>query len=256
MTNENTPISASIVLYNEDLKILTKTVNCFLGIPYPKKLYLIDNTNDSRFRDIFNHKSIQYIGNKKNKGFSAGHNQVLPLIKNQSSFHLILNPDVFFKAVIFDKLIQKLKEDVNLSMIAPAVTFPNGNKQYTVRKYPNLLDLFARKFNLLKNRIHNQEYRYLDLTKSFYPDAVHACFMLFKTEDFLKIKGFDERYFLYMEDIDVCKKIDAIGNKKMYYPNVEIKHVLKKGSSRDVKLFFSHINSVFKYFLKWNFKLL
>jgi hypothetical protein len=54
-----------------------------------------------------------------------------------------------------------------------------------------------------------------------------------------------------MEDVDICKKIDATGRLKMYYPTEEIKHVLKKGSEKSIKLFFRHTFSIVKYFRKW-----
>jgi hypothetical protein len=94
---------------------------------------------------------------------------------------------------------------------------------------------------------------YRNLEKSFYPDFIHGCFMLFKTKDFKNIEGFDERYFLYLEDADLCRKIDAVGKKKLYYPNIEITHQHQRGSTKNIKLFFYHLSSAFKYFLKWGF---
>jgi hypothetical protein len=54
-----------------------------------------------------------------------------------------------------------------------------------------------------------------------------------------------------MEDVDICKKIDGIGKLKMYFPREEIKHVLKKGSEKSIRLFFRHAFSGVKYFRKW-----
>ena len=56
-----------------------------------------------------------------------------------------------------------------------------------------------------------------------------------------------------MEDVDICRKIDALGKKKLYFPQEEIVHVLKQGSSKNLKLFFRHTSSAIKYFLKWGF---
>ena len=72
-------------------------------------------------------------------------------------------------------------------------------------------------------------------------------------EDFIALNGFDERYFLYMEDVDICKKIDLLGKKKLYYPQEQIIHILKQGSLKNANLFFSHLSSAIKYFLKWGF---
>ena len=184
-------------------------------------------------------------------GFGAGHNLVFNTIKNTSEYHLILNPDVTFKPDIIPNLIKILKKDENLAMIAPKVIFPNGKHQYSCRRYPTVSELVFRRLRIITQQVKKGEYQDIDLTKPFYPDFLQGCFMLFKTNDFIKINGFDERYFLYMEDVDICRKIDAIGKKKMYYPKEEIVHVLKKGSSRNIKLFFRHFLSILNYFKKW-----
>ena len=77
--------------------------------------------------------------------------------------------------------------------------------------------------------------------------------MLFKTEDLLRLEGFDERYFMYMEDVDICRKIDLSGKRKLYFPATEIIHTHRKGSSKEFRLFFIHISSIIKYFMKWGF---
>jgi GT2 family glycosyltransferase len=250
-------ITASIVLYNEDLNELTKTVDCFLNIPLSKKLFLIDNTPNKQFKDVFNQNEIEYYAVGKNIGFGAGHNTVLNKIKDFSNYHLVLNPDVFFKTEIISNLIAQLETDKEIAMIAPKVLFPDGKYQHSCRRYPSVYELLARRFALLKplfnSVIFKGTYKDKNLNKPFFAEYITGCFHLYKTTDFFNLKGFDERYFLYMEDVDICKKIDNLGKKKLYYPEEEIVHVLKQGSSKKINLFFRHSSSAIKYFLKWGF---
>lgn len=255
--NKKIDISASIVLYKEDLEELTKTINCFLSTPLSKKLFLIDNTENKEFNNLFHQKEIEYIAVGKNIGFGAGHNIILDRIVNLSYHHLVLNPDVSFKPTVIPNLITKLKRHEIVSMIAPKVLFPNGNLQHSCRRYPKVSELLARRFPFLspifKSKIYKGKYADKDLEASFFADYIAGCFHLYKTKDFIKIKGFDERYFLYMEDVDICKKINIIDKQKLYYPKEEITHVLKQGSSKSMKLFFRHTSSAVKYFSKWGF---
>ncbi len=247
-------ITATIVLYNEEVNELSKTIDSFLNIPISKKLFLVDNSPTDKLRALVNHPDVEYVFNGKNIGFGAGHNIVIDKIKNFSKYHLILNPDVSFKPSVISSLIKAIEKEEELAMIAPKVIFPNGEHQYSCRKYPTVLEMISRKMGIFKKYVQGREYRNGDLTKPFYPNFIHGCFQLFKTEYFVKIHGFDERYFLYMEDVDICKKIDTIGKKKMYYPNEEVVHVLKKGSSKSIQLFIHHFLSSSKYFFKWGFK--
>ena len=250
-------ISATVVLYEDNIRILKKTVESFLHIPFKKRLFLIDNSKNNFLEKEFNHAEINYQFVGKNIGFGAGHNLVLEQIKDHSKYHLILNPDVSFSSEVISSLIKEFQKREDIAMIAPKIVFPDGKHQNSCRRYPSLRDLFIRRSNFLRrifiSAIHKGEYRDKDLTKSFNPDFVHGCFMLFKTDDFIKVGGFDNRYFLYMEDVDICKKIDAIGKKKMYYPNEQITHILKKESSKNLRLFFIHFISSIKYFKKWGF---
>ena len=117
-------------------------------------------------------------------GFSKANNLVLNEIKDNSKYHLVLNPDTTFKPQVLDELVEQFEINEELSIVAPAIKYPDGEHQYSVRKYPNFLDLLFRKTGINKKRIYQQEYRNLDLSQSFFPEAVHGCFMLFKTEDF------------------------------------------------------------------------
>ena len=245
-------ITAAIVLYNEHKPTLQKTINSFLAIPESKKLFLIDNSKNDSLKELANHPDIEYYYSDKNLGFGKAHNTITSKIVGVSDYHLVLNPDVSFNPKTISSLISQLKKDHNLSMIAPKVLFPNKKHQYTARKYPAFFDLIIRRLNCFKKRIYKHEYRYLNLSESLYVDYLTGCFQLYNTSDFIKIGGFDERYFLYMEDVDICKKIDLIGKKKLYYPKVTITHVLKQGSSKSFKLFFYHLSSAIKYFVKWN----
>lgn len=253
-----TVITCSIVVYKENLIYLHKTIESFLNLEFDKKLYLIDNTTNRFFEYVFVHDDIEYIPIEKNIGFGSAHNKVIEKINNNSDFHLILNPDVFFDQKVIDELIHQLRNNKDLAMIAPKVLFPDGSHQYSCRRYPKMIELIARRIKLLKpfftRLINKGQYIDKDLETPFNAEYLAGCFHLYKTKDFVKIGGFDERYFLYMEDVDICRKIDRIEKKKLYYPKVEIKHVLKQGSLRKLSLFYNHTFSAIKYYRKWGFK--
>ena len=247
-------LSGTIVLYNENVNELKKAIDSFLAIPVPKKLFLIDNSSSDDLRYLNQHPEIHYRFSNNNIGFGAGHNEVINDIRDLSTYHLILNPDVIFKPEDISKLIKELQYDNTLAMVAPRVLYPNGAHQITARRYPKPLDLILRRIKINSNRLADQEYRNYDLKQAFYPDFIHGCFMLFKTSVFIKLNGFDTRYFLYMEDVDICKKIDDAGFKKLYYPKIEIIHIKQQGSAKKLNLLYHHLSSAIKYFIKWGVK--
>jgi GT2 family glycosyltransferase len=244
-------ITAAIVLYKENEEILKKTVISFLNTPIEKKLFLIDNSPTNKLGHLFQHKDIEYVFMGSNIGFANAHNFVIENLN--STYHLILNPDIEFTALVIPKLIEEIEMHKRVSFISPKVLYPNNEIQYVCRKHPTFLDLLNRKLKVSKSKIFENEYRNQDLEKPFYPDFIHGCFMLFKTQEFKKLGGFDHRFFLYLEDADICRTIYETGNKILFYPKVVIIHHLQKGSSKSIKLFFRHLSSAFKYFLKWGF---
>jgi GT2 family glycosyltransferase len=244
-------ITASVVLFKEDLDTLKKTVDSFLKTPTEKKLFLIDNSPENRLEKYFKHPEIEYLFVGKNIGFGGAHNIILDKIN--SEFHLILNPDVVFSSEVIPALIKILKEEPSVSFVTPKVLYPNKKVQKVCRKHPTILGLLHRRLTLFKNVGISNEYTVQDFEKRFYPDFIHGCFMLFKTIDFQNLKGFDSQYFLYFEDADICKKIDLIGKNKLYDPVVQITHQYRRASTKSVKLFFYHLSSAIKYFFKWGF---
>ena len=246
-----TQISAAIVCFNEDVSVLIKTVDSFLKTPLKKKLFLINNGDKNDLQDYFSHPDIEHIFTGKNIGFGKAHNLVLDKIT--ASFHLILNPDVIFDSHVIPDLIKQLQTDKKTSFITPKVLNINNKMQLVCRKHPTFFDLLNRKLKFSKKALNESQYQNNNFQKVFYPEFIHGCFMLFKTSHFKELKGFDTRYFLYLEDADICREIEKRQNRICYFPLVSIVHGHQRGSSKNIKLFLRHTSSAIKYFLKWGF---
>lgn len=250
---QKTTISASIVIYKNDVKMLRKAINSFLKTPIDKKLFLIDNSPTDILKDKFNHQDIEYFYLGKNNGYGKANNVIIDKIREKSEYHLILNPDVYFDKNVISELINKHKEHKNIAVIAPKTLYPNGNFQHSCRRYPSFFELIFRRLGVFKSVTDRGEYKDINLSKPFHPDFIQGAFLLFKTSDFIDLKGFDERFFMYMEDVDLCRRIDFINKKKLYFPDVKIYHHYTQGSAKKISLFLHHLLSAIQYFYKWNF---
>ena len=250
-------ITGSIVVYKENFEELNKTIQSFIDSNFTSKLFLIENFQNPFSEKLIKSPKVQIIKSERNLGFGAGHNRVLDFIKYNSDYHLVLNPDVSFDSGLLEKLVSKLEKEPEVSLIAPKVLFPNGKLQNSCRRYPSLFELLIRRLPLIRplfiSTYKKGIYSDKDLEKPFYAEYLTGCFHLYRTKDLIQLGGFDERYFLYMEDVDICRKIDQSGKKKLYYPEVSINHVLKQESSKKLSLFIRHTISMMKYYKKWGF---
>ena len=251
---DNEPlITATIVLYKNEVEMLRKAINSFLSTSIKKKLFLVDNSPSDILRYEFEHPDLEYIYIGQNVGYGRANNYVSRFIEDHSTYHLVLNPDVYFDDKVILELINELEKDDSLSVIAPKTLYPDGVFQHSCRRYPSFSELLFRRLRIFKNVTDRGEYKDLDLSRPFYPDFIQGAFLLFRTKDYIRLGGFDQRYFMYMEDVDICRKIDQTAKRKLYYPEVKIYHHYTQGSAKNLKLFFHHFLSAIQYFYKWTF---
>lgn len=250
-------ITATIVVYQPRMDWLLKSIHSFIDKEnFSKKLYLIDNspTANKELAALANDQ-IEYLFNDRNLGFGRAQNLGLKkAIAEGSDFHLILNPDVFFDSDILIELTNVLTNDETIGLISPKIIYENGEIQRLCKLLPNPKHLIFRRF--LKNSPGleklNQE---LELQLFGYDQTAEipwlsGCFLLARTSYLEKIGGFDERFFMYMEDIDLSRR-SLRYFKNIFYPHVTIRHFYEKGSYKSLKLTTIHLISAIQYFTKW-----
>jgi GT2 family glycosyltransferase len=249
-------LTCSIVLYNHTVTELQKGIQSFLAWPGNSRLFLIDNSDDDRLRQHFNHKKIEYIFNGRNVGFGAGHNIAIQKIINISRYHLVMNPDVEFKKRTIDGLLRHMDARETIGMIVPKVLYPNGETQFMCRLLPSPMHLICRRFlpskikEGFKKFLDQYELRHRDYNATMEVPNMSGCFMFIRSEVFKNVGAFDERYFLYLEDVDLCRRINSV-YQTIYFPQEQIVHGYQQASYRSIKLMRHHTVSAIRYFNKW-----
>jgi GT2 family glycosyltransferase len=249
-------IIGSIVIYKTPTEQLAKVMGSFLNTELNVKLYLVDNSPDDRARAFCQDPRMAYIFNGRNLGFGAGHNIALRKAGNEAVYHLVLNPDVYFDSGVLEKLFEFACSRPDIGLLMPKVLNPDGSMQYLCKRLPTPFDLILRRFlpgvlkPLVERRLEAYELRDQDYTKLLSVAYLSGCFMLMRCEALSQVGFFDERYFMYFEDLDLCRRIHA-RFKTAYYPDVAIYHQYGKASYREVQMLVYHIQAAVRYFHKW-----
>ena len=169
---------------------------------------------------------------------------------------MILNPDVYFEKGVLEKLFSFMEKNPEFGSVMPKVLFPDGSLQYLCRLLPDPYDIILRKINLkilspfFNRRKSRYELKFADYNKIMNVPYLSGCFMFVRTEVFEKTGIFDERFFLYFEDIDLARRIHK-SYPTVYYPEAVIYHNYERGSNKDMFLLKHLISSGVKYFNKW-----
>lgn len=197
---------------------------------------------------------VEYVFMGENAGYGKAHNVALrESVYDKVPYHLVLNADISLNAEEIDSLYRFMDAQPSVGQLMPKVVYPNGETQYLCKLLPTPIDVFGRRF-LPKRIIARRNARY-ELRASGYNRPMNVpylsgCFMLLRTEAALKAGLFDERYFMYPEDIDLTRRIHR-DYLTLYYPAIQIVHNHKKGSYHSMRLLWIHIVNMCKYFNKW-----
>lgn len=246
-------ITVSLVTFKTSRDELERCFNS-LRSPLIRQIYVVDNASSADTEAFCkNYPEIIYIPNK-NTGYGSGHNLAMrKAFELNEPYHLILNTDVYFDPAILETLTNYLNENPDVGQIQPRMTYPDGRLQMTVRMLPSPIDVFARRF-LPDSMVVRRTNRYLltDLDHTVIQNVPfhQGSFMLIRSDVLKEIGMFDERFFLYTEDIDLSRRIHAL-HKTIYYPFVSAVHEHRQGSYKNARLMMIHSFSMIKYFNKW-----
>ena len=247
-------LTVSIVLFKTDYHQLVRCIEC-VNKSINATIFLIDNspTNElEKVVDFFN--NIIYIFNPDNPGYGAAHNlAIFNSLEMNGNYHLVLNADVYFDAPTIGTLIDYMDRKTDVGLVMPKVLFPNGEVQYLCKLLPTPIDLLGRvllprKFWLKYN--FNFEMRSSNYNKEMFVPYLSGCFMLLRIDALKKCGLFDERFFMYPEDIDLTRRI-AIHYRTMFYPKAIVYHEYGAASKKSFQMFVIHALNIIKYFNKW-----
>jgi hypothetical protein len=178
---------------------------------------------------------------KKNSqpiGYGANQNTAFSLAEN--TFFCVLNPDIQIKSNPFPELIASFSNP-KVALVAPKIITPEGQVEDSVRKFPTLRSLVSK-------AVGGSNGTYSALNSS--PDWVAGMFMIFRSDVFREIGGFDEKFFLYYEDVDICWRLRQKGYEIKLIPSVEVIHDARRESRKNWRYARWHLASMARYLIK------
>ena len=250
-------VSICVVTHNNESKILDLMKSIFENTrDINFEVFLVDNASNDATTGLVerNYPQVKIIKLKENKGFSFANNQILNRLN--SKYHVVINPDIIFESNVFKELADYLEQNENVAIITPKVLSEDGSIQYLAKKEPKLKYLLAgrlKNFFKFLGKYHDEYVMKEKTDKEKEPFEIEnctGCFMMIKTEVFKKLKGFDQRFFMYFEDVDLSIRARKYG-KIIFYPKTHVIHLWERASAKNLKFLLIHISSMIKYFSKW-----
>lgn len=251
---EQIHLSLAIVTYNS-AKIIDNTIkSIFASIPseYLYKLYIIDNDSKDNTLDLVRKfdGNIEIVKLGANKGFGFGHNSIIDVIN--SKYHFVVNPDIEIEnSNQIKKMIDYLEKNSEIGMLSPLILTPDLSTQYLCKKNPTVFDMFIRGIspNIFKKRQDKYIMKETVYNKIMKLDYATGSFMVFRTDTYKELKGFDDAFFIYLEDADITRRVNQI-SKAIFYPEARIIHAWERSSHKSFKFAIITVRSMIVYFIR------
>jgi GT2 family glycosyltransferase len=249
-------LTISIVTYNNK-DTIAKALHSILQSTIKANVVVVDNSSNDGTREMIAKEFPQVtLLESANVGFGAGHNKAIHHTGYQSDFHLVMNPDIYFEPDVLETLLNYMKHKQDTGLLMPQIRYPDKRLQHLCKLLPTPFDLIGRRFFpgflkfLIKTRLDHYEMKDRDYYSEMEVPHLSGCFMMLRSDVFEKIGLFDERFFMYLEDVDFSRRIHQ-SFKTVYFPGTQVYHQYHKGSYKRLKHLRYHISSAIKYFNKW-----
>jgi N-acetylglucosaminyl-diphospho-decaprenol L-rhamnosyltransferase len=184
---------------------------------------------------------VRIIRNSCQMGFGSNHNQALA--SSEKDIFLIVNPDIRIKRLSLG-FVEEILDRNEVGVVGPVVVNPYGKVEDSARRFPTPATMALRYLTRIRN---------IDYCQHDYPFAVDwiaGMFLAIKRSTFVSLNGFDESYFMYMEDVDLCRRISRLGLTAILDPRNMVEHHARRDSNRRMKYLIWHLRSALLYFYK------
>ncbi len=246
-------ITASIVLHKTPPLQLERALSCLLNSDVTT-VYLIDNSPGSELSAFGTLDPRICYMHVPNEGFGAGHNHAIrEVVSDPDGCHLVMNADVWWEGDVPGILAGYLESNPDVGMVMPKVYYPDGDLQLACRMLPTPLDLFAKRFlprRMAAKRMERYLLAFHDHNHPLDCPYLLGSYLMIRNSALIKSGMFDERFFMYPEDIDLTRRIHRDW-KTMYFPGVSIVHEHAAASRKSGRMLRIHLWNMMKYFFKW-----
>lgn len=248
-------LTVSIVLYKTSTEHIRQILASLAKTTTKIQLYVIDNSpTNELLNSLSTNLPLKYIHMPNNPGFGIAHNVAIREAQSLGSeFHLVLNADVRFDSDVLTPMLTYMKMHPEVGQMMPRILNPDGSLQRLCKLVPTPFDLLLRRFSSRKNREANNYFFELHdsgYNKIMFVPYLSGCFMLLRHSALKEIGLFDERFFMYPEDIDLTRRM-AEHYETIFYPNASVIHEHGAASHKSIRMFLIHVINICKYFNKW-----
>jgi GT2 family glycosyltransferase len=254
-------ITISLISFNQlhDLKrLLPSLIEAASNVS--AEILLVDNLSSDGTSQWMarNYPNIKTIFNPNKAGYGENHN--LNLQRAQGRYFVVMNSDMTVTQKVFCVLRDYMDSHPEAGIVAPKILNPDGTIQGLIKRHPTVWDLFLRRFMVGKlQRYFHTRMDYYEMRDVGYDQECEVPFLsgafMFCRADLLKrLGGFNPRYFLYFEDVDLCRLIQQT-HRTMYYPETAIMHYWERAAHKNWKFSWFFIQSAWRYFNSWGWKL-
>ena len=181
---------------------------------------------------------VETTRNEQVKGFGANHNAAFAQCR--TPFFCVANPDIRLTADPFPALLASL-QDERVGAVGPLVRNPSGSTEDSARRFPTAAGLLKKLFVEARTPDYATDRGPVEV------DWIGGMFMLFRSDAFRALGGFDEAYFLYYEDVDLCRRLHAAGRTVTYNPGAQVIHDARRASRRNPQLALHHARSALRF---------
>lgn len=254
-------VTISLVCHNQwhDLEQLLPTLLPAAQL-VESEILLVDNRSidgtSAYVRSSF--PQLHVTANPAKAGYGKNHNLNLPQARGR--YFVIMNSDMTVDSEVFRKLTKFMDQHIDVGIVTPKVLSQDGSIQGLNKRYPTIIDLLLRRFvprhlqHLFRSRLDYYEMRDVGYEHIYDVPFLSGAFMFCRTNLLRDLGGFDPGYFLYFEDVDLCRRIQA-SHRTVFFPGAVVTHFWKRSSHGSWSYTYHFLRSALRYFAKWGYRL-